>query len=331
MKIKKYLFIVLAGIVVIACAAYGIGWLVSYKQTLTDIPSLAELVPNKSVAIGEGVKATISFELPLYRKVEKTLLTSGTNTVAAGDVKVASSYLWNKRKWVITALLRPYSPGDTGPGVLSLELTPTKGSKEKEVFTVAIPSFLVKNLSTVSGQLTLADAENINQPWYQKNLRYLYIAGGALLVIIILLVILFRKKSKEKIIVIPEWQQALNEVEDLRNKVENNFVNSSIGFALLNDIVRRYLERRFFLMATKLTTEEFLFKLERNDSLFSIESKAFLRDFVSFSDLVKFAKQETTIDTFNAAAKSAISLIDATKPMEVDSSGRRIDKKENEK
>ena len=331
MKIKKYLFIILAGIVILGGATYVSGWLFSLKNTTIDIPSLARFVPDKSVALGEGVKATISFELPLYRKVEKTQLTPGVNTVSSGDVKVASSYLWNKRKWTITALLRPYIPGDTGPGVLSLEVSPKNKSTQKEVFTVAIPSFNVKNLTTVSGQLTLADAEVINQSWYQKNRLYLYIAGGALLVIIILLVILFRKKSKEKIIVIPEWQQALNEVEDLQSKVEKNLVSSSVGFALLNDVVRRYLERRFLLMATKLTTEEFLFKLERNDSLFSTESKAFLRDFVSFSDLVKFAKQETTIDTFKAAAQSATSLIDATKPKEVDSQGRIIDKKENKK
>ena len=331
MRIKKYIFIILAGILVIASITYGIGWYISLKVKKIDIPAIAELNPDKSVSLGDGVTATISFELPLYRKVEKTLLTSGTGTVSAGDVQVVSSYLWNKRRWQISALIRPYLPGDTGPGVLSLELSPIKGSNEKEVFTVAIPSFKVKNLTTTSGQLTLAEAENINQSWYQKNPRYIYIACGALIVIIILVIILFNRKNKQKIVIIPEWQQALNEVDDLRNKVEANFVSSSLGFALLNDVVRRYLERRFLLPATKLTTEEFLFKLEKSDNLFSKESKVFLKDFVAFTDLVKFAKQEASVSMFNSAAKSATSLIDATKPIEVDNLGRRIDNKEKEK
>ena len=51
MRIKKYIFIILAGILVIASITYGIGWYISLKVKKIDIPAIAELNPDKSVSL----------------------------------------------------------------------------------------------------------------------------------------------------------------------------------------------------------------------------------------------------------------------------------------
>ena len=59
----------------------------------------------------------------------------------------------------------------------------------------------------------------------------------------------------------------------------------------LSSIIRRYIENRFGLKAPEQTTEEFLTGLEKANE-FPDEYKPLLRDFLKYSDLVKFARFE---------------------------------------
>lgn len=74
----------------------------------------------------------------------------------------------------------------------------------------------------------------------------------------------------------------------------------------LSLIVRRYLEKRFFLRAPEMTTEEFLKEAERSN-LLKEEQKSLLKDFLEKSDLVKFAEYGPRpieiVDSYNAAVK----------------------------
>ena len=80
----------------------------------------------------------------------------------------------------------------------------------------------------------------------------------------------------------------------------------------LSGIIRYYLEARFNLRAPEMTTEEFLVKLRTEDELIP-EHKNLLREFLSHSDLVKFARYGPSVREIDLSFKSAKRLIDQTK------------------
>lgn len=63
----------------------------------------------------------------------------------------------------------------------------------------------------------------------------------------------------------------------------------------VSDVLRRFIENRFFLHAPERTTEEFLAELRASDVL-ATAHKALLRDFLEHCDLVKFAEHHPAND-----------------------------------
>lgn len=80
----------------------------------------------------------------------------------------------------------------------------------------------------------------------------------------------------------------------------------------LSGIIRYYLEARFNLRAPEMTTEEFLAKLRTENALMP-EHKSILREFLSHSDLVKFAKYGPSASEIDLSFKSAKKVVDQTK------------------
>jgi len=87
----------------------------------------------------------------------------------------------------------------------------------------------------------------------------------------------------------------------------------------LSEIVRYYLEGRFFFRAPEMTTEEFLESLRGSPKL-KEEHKELLREFLSHCDMVKFAKYGPSplemLDSFSSAER----LVEQTRVLEGDES-----------
>ncbi len=81
----------------------------------------------------------------------------------------------------------------------------------------------------------------------------------------------------------------------------------------VSEIVRTYLEERFGLKAPERTTEEFLSELPRNAVLES-RHKAFLSEFLTGTDLVKFARFEPGRNELLELHAAARRLVDETAP-----------------
>jgi len=75
-------------------------------------------------------------------------------------------------------------------------------------------------------------------------------------------------------------------------------------YVALSGIVRRYLEGRFSLHAPEMTTEEFLQTAQRAGSL-KRDHRRLLGDFLSESDLVKFARYIPAVDQAKRAYEAA--------------------------
>ncbi len=79
----------------------------------------------------------------------------------------------------------------------------------------------------------------------------------------------------------------------------------------VSDTLRTYLEEAFSMRAPERTTEEFLEELQ-SSALLSLSQKQSLADFLMRCDLVKFARDEPTVEHLQELCESALRLVDET-------------------
>jgi hypothetical protein len=79
----------------------------------------------------------------------------------------------------------------------------------------------------------------------------------------------------------------------------------------VSDTLRAYLEEAFSLRAPERTTEEFLDELQ-SSAVLSFSQKQLLGDFLMRCDLVKFAREEPSVEQLKELHASALRLIDET-------------------
>jgi len=82
-------------------------------------------------------------------------------------------------------------------------------------------------------------------------------------------------------------------------------------YSTLSDIVRRYLEDRFHVRAPEMTTEEFLLTTSRDGRL-AAPHRRLLGEFLTESDMVKFARHVPTIADSARAFEAARRFVDDT-------------------
>ena len=84
-------------------------------------------------------------------------------------------------------------------------------------------------------------------------------------------------------------------------------------YTRLSDIVRHYLEGRFYLRAPERTTEEFLYEVSQDNAL-AQEHKDLLGAFLQESDLVKFARHHPEQSDMQRALEAAEKFVRDTQP-----------------
>lgn len=145
------------------------------------------------------------------------------------------------------------------------------------------------------------------------NYFFLIVVGIVILVTALFFAFAFflkkikRHEQKQEVITRKSaYEIATEALESLRLKDLPGQGRIKEYYALLSDIVRRYLENRFSLRAPEMTTEEFLCTLGESNTL-SGQHKNLLKDFLRNCDLVKFARYEPGFkeceDVFNSAKR----------------------------
>ncbi|GAC1306967.1 MAG: hypothetical protein NVSMB10_12150 [Steroidobacteraceae bacterium] len=85
----------------------------------------------------------------------------------------------------------------------------------------------------------------------------------------------------------------------------------------VSDIVRRYIEQTFDIVATHRTTEEFLHDLVASTNAPLLRHRSLLAEFLQQCDLVKFAGMSLTLENLQSLHESARAfVIDASKAAE---------------
>lgn len=144
------------------------------------------------------------------------------------------------------------------------------------------------------------------------KLKILMVLGSLAAAALVLLLFLRKKKEKDAPPPVPAHIKALEALDAL---AASDLLEKSLFkeyFSALSDILRRYIEDRFDLRAPEQTTEEFL-NILRQDPQFTYEQREMLRGFLNECDMIKFAKQESSLAAAKDASEKTRAFIEATK------------------
>ena len=109
---------------------------------------------------------------------------------------------------------------------------------------------------------------------------------------------------------IPAHIRAISEIEELRQSGGPHNEDSKAYYTQLTDILRAYINDRFGFNATEMTSYEILERLEESQDK---ESLSELRDLLSTSDMVKFAKFKPMLNENDRNLVNALEFVNDTK------------------
>jgi len=150
------------------------------------------------------------------------------------------------------------------------------------------------------------------------NYFWLFVALGVLFFVGLFFFVrwLKEKMAKDKavaIIVRPAWEIAQEELATLEKEQLPAAGKTEEYFVRLSAIIRHYLERRFSISVPDMTTDEFLVHVKTMPVL-DLQQKDSLKEFLTLSDMVKFARYHSTHQEMDGAMTAAKRLLAETIP-----------------
>jgi hypothetical protein len=146
--------------------------------------------------------------------------------------------------------------------------------------------------------------------------RWLWAAGGALVIAAALLLWWLRRRRRRGASAIPAplpHEVALRELDRLRRTDFSSLAELRRYYFEISEVLRRYVEARFGLNATDLTTEEILPSLGQLRELPATDSIS-LREFLLATDRVKYAAAVPTEHEIEQTYELALSFVESTRP-----------------
>lgn len=144
---------------------------------------------------------------------------------------------------------------------------------------------------------------------------WVWVVGGGLLTAGVLWVLWIwfvpRRQARRRSV----YEIAMGRLMELMGRPRGERAEIDAFFVELSAIVRWYLENRFDLRASELTTEEFLDSMSRSPDL-SREHQAMLREFLHRADLVKFANFVPSEQDTDKSVAAARRFLDETRQQE---------------
>ncbi|WP_426582839.1 hypothetical protein [Mucilaginibacter sp. R-33] len=153
--------------------------------------------------------------------------------------------------------------------------------------------------------------------WLRDNWK---LVTGILLGLIIIGAVVYYllKRPKKEVIVeevkpdIPLHIQALQKLEEIKNKQLWQHDQVKQYYIELSDVVREYLEKRYNIQALEQTSEEIFASLRRMD--IASEDRNLLRQLLILADMVKFAKEKPAANENEKSMENAVTFIKDTQP-----------------
>jgi len=279
--------------------------------------SISSGVDRDVITIGDLINYNISVAHDKAIKVEYPGLGVNLGAFEIRDYKIfepeeVDKKIVNKVEYVITTF-------DTGNYVIPPITVSyfSSDSIEKELKTDII-KIRVNSVKPSEAK----DIKDIKPPMEIKvdYRRYIYygLAGlGAVLLACILIFYFKKRKRGEEIIpkrrkpIKPAHIEAIEELEKLINSNLLSDGRVKEFYIIISEIIRRYIENRYFIYALEMTTNQVY------DSLYNIdvdkENIELIYEFLSSCDLVKFAKYIPEEDENKKVIEQAFDIINKTK------------------
>ena len=261
----------------------------SFEKTFTKGPVSIVLNVNKTeIKTSEEVKITLSAKTKdswnpsfpeLSKKLDKfTLL----NVVDSDPVKESDNSTAISR----TIRLKPFLSGSYTIPALVLDYTrgENKGKLLTEPVQIKVSSFLPEDPKN----LVLKDIEEPNTFNYIKLIIYTCIAAIILIAGLVLFLLYKKRKTKRILPELTAFEIAYRQLNVLLEEDLPGIGEYKEFYFQLNQIVRIYIEKQFYIRAPEQTTEEFLKDLSVSTQI-PENFKYVLKEFLMHSDLVKFA------------------------------------------
>jgi hypothetical protein len=153
-------------------------------------------------------------------------------------------------------------------------------------------------------------------PWILAGIAVLLIIGG-------IIYYLWRRKQQKPVfqlrpkVKLKPWENALIELEKLRVKKLWQGGKVKDYHSELTEILRRYIEERYMIMALEKTSAEILFDI-RAKALMPEGTVLMLEEILTMADMVKFAKMQPLPDENERSIQLAVNFINLTTPAETE-------------
>ena len=312
-----------AGGILLLLVAFGIAvairWRMSAKEAAAPV-LLGEPVYECAAAgpeLGTQFNAVLKYRLPWSDSIRRVGADPGKNLQLTSEPEFRRTRIrWGYSDWTVTVPLQAYRSGESGGG------TVTTGFFAGDDLETPLPELKVADLTLPMDDdgTELSLAPRIEEKTSGRSAcRYIIAAiavAAVMLVSLAVCILLLRRKREASKPVKPAWETAMEALGAIRAQFGSGLISPETAVASLTDVVRRYLEERFHLRAERQTTAEFLAELNRDDRLLGERDRSFLRSFLTFADMVKFARMQTGPELFEQAAGKAEELVSGTIPHE---------------
>jgi hypothetical protein len=294
-----------------ACAACGLALLfiapvfaepVERSERLpgADGAVVSAKLDRAALSLSEALTLTLTIEArsPLEMEPIKLLTTSKVWLIAPlGEAEVASLPK-QRMRWQQSFRLEPLQADKA----VALPLEPIRFRSDGQQANVTLKPFAVEVTTVVLGPSLGALKENTPPEELPDPGHFdwqLYALGGGGCVLLVILGWLVRRRLRRPAPPVPELpadQWALREL--VRLDAVQRF------HALLADVLRTYLDRRFGLHSSEQTTREFLSTLKQSSTL-PEDQQDQLRSVLERCDLAKFARIDYSPSDCRATAQQA--------------------------
>lgn len=218
------------------------------------------------------------------------------------------------RQWKRTMTLESYTSGEKNIPVVTVKFSDTRDPKKPIDAELSTEAFKLKITSAIVGKPDVYKPRDIKgaveltpQPDYMWIWITLAAIGGA--VIALLLARYFIRRKIMRALTAGEWAIRQLNILEGEHLPEAGMVEKF--YVRLTLVVRQYIERRFGIAAPKLTTREFLDKVQ-GKHIVDDQNRQSLQNFLSAADMVKFARFTPGPDEVNTSFDTARDFISRT-------------------
>jgi hypothetical protein len=288
------------------------------------------LLDRDSMTVAENLELTIEAEASEGYAVELPALSEKLGDFSMVDDRHEPPRLSTEGRLHLRQVwtLEPFLPGDYRIPPLKVafvrQSTMVEGedsSQQEEIATepvdIKVRSVLAEKGGESRPNPIFGPVELAREP---MELVYAFTAAAALLGCGGAALLWLRKTRKRNTPLAAALLPHESAYSELQAILDENLVEKGLFklfYARVSDVLRRYIEARFALHASTLTTQEFLARISRK-SPFSWEQQKLLDEFLGHCDLVKFAELQPTPGEIHKTLEAFRAFVEATKEERVE-------------